>query len=305
MTDSSSGIRPEFDPVALPHLLERLARYPDPPWLHTEVASRMAQRLPLIRLQPEHVIQWWAGLGASAELLGKAYPRAHQTWVEPSAEWLTRSRSLQPAWWRRLPWARADRRLVVESDLEGLSGAQLLWANMMLHWVADPSILMARWRQALTVDGFVMFSCFGPDTLKELRALYAANGWGSPQPSFVDMHDLGDMLVQSGFADPVMDQESLTISWPDPGAMLAELRQLGGNVGRQRFPGLRTPRWHRQLCEGLMESRQVAGRISMTFEIIYGHAFKALPKVSLAGETTISLGDMRAMVRRARATDGG
>ena len=38
------------------------------------------------------------------------------------------------------------------------------------------------------------------------------------------MHDLGDMLVHAGFADPVMDQETLTLQLGDAEALLAELR---------------------------------------------------------------------------------
>ena len=55
--------------------------------------------------------------------------------------------------------------------------AQLVWANMMLHAARDPAALVARWQRALAVDGFLMFSCLGPDTLRELRAAYAAMGW--------------------------------------------------------------------------------------------------------------------------------
>ena len=121
--------------------------------------------------------------------------------------------------------------------------AELLWANMMLQWVADPPSAFARWHRALVVDGFVMFSCVGPDTLRELREVYAELGLGPATPAFVDMHDLGDMLVHAGFADPVMDMERLTLTWDTPAALLAELRSLGRNTHAARHAGLRTPRW--------------------------------------------------------------
>jgi malonyl-CoA O-methyltransferase len=148
----------------------------------------------------------------------------------------------------------------------------------------------------LRADGFVMFSCLGPGTLRELRALYAELGWPAATPGFIDMHDLGDMLVQAGFADPVMDQETLTLRWSNPAALLAELRTLGGNTAPDRFKALRTPRWRARLERGLESLAAPDGTIGLSFEVAYGHAFKAAPRLQ-AGETTVSLDDMRAMVR--------
>jgi malonyl-CoA O-methyltransferase len=156
---------------------------------------------------------------------------------------------------------------------------------------------MARWQHALAPDGFLMFSSFGPDTLRELRELYARLGWPTPTPAFVDMHDLGDMLVHAGFADPVMDQETLTLRWRDPRALLAELRGLGGNAAPDRVHGLRTPRWHAQLLRELEAIAAPDGSIGLSFEVAYGHAFKAAPRLRAGEATTVSLDDMRAMVR--------
>ena len=115
----------------------------------------------------------------------------------------------------------------------------MLWANMALHLSADPQALMGEWQRALATDGFLMFSCLGPDTLRELRALYAALGWPPPSHEFTDMHDWGDMLVQTGFAEPVMDMERITLSFATPQRLLRELRELGANLHPERFPALR------------------------------------------------------------------
>jgi malonyl-CoA O-methyltransferase len=158
-------------------------------------------------------------------------------------------------------------------------------------------VLIERWHGLLRVDGFVMFSCLGPGTLRELRALYARLGWPAPTPGFIDMHDLGDMLVHAGFADPVMDQETLTLQWDSPGALLAELRSLGTNAAPDRIAGLRTPRWRERLERELESLAGPDGKIGMSFEVAYGHAFKAGPRIRPGESTTVSLDDMRSMVR--------
>ena len=114
------------------------------------------------------------------------------------------------------------------------------------------------------------------------------------------MHDLGDMLIEAGFADPVMDQETITLTWPTAEAMLAELRQLGGNVSLQRPAGLRTPRWRQRLLQALGDGADAQGRVSLAFEIVYGHAFRPPPRLRLAARTEVPLDDLRAMARAGR-----
>src|SRR4051794_17865728 len=289
-----------FDSIATAAALRRLARAPAPPWLHVEVARRMAERLEFIRVQPDWLIDWWSFLGAGSDVLQRVYPQAGRIIVEPTVELLARSRAAaERPWWAKLGRGRPLPELLLEGD-DIQARVQLVWANVMLHAVADPPALFERWERLLGADGFVMFSCLGPGTLRELRALYAWLGWPSPTPSFIDMHDLGDMLVHAGFADPVMDQETLTVRWTDPEKLLDELRGLGGNAAPGRFQGLRTRRWRARLEEELAASAGADGRITMRFEVAYGHAFKALPRVPAGQPTTVSLDEMRGLVRSRR-----
>jgi malonyl-CoA O-methyltransferase len=254
----------------------------------------MAERLPIIKLRPQRVLDWWALLGGSGDVLAAAYPRARRTAVEPPS--LARGPAHSAPWWSARRWRAAPSALVDDAVPDG--DAQLLWANMMLHAAADPQAVFARWHRALAVDGFVMFSTLGPDTLRELRELYRACGWPAPMAELVDMHDLGDMLVHAGFADPVMDQEQITLTWATPQALLDELRTLGGNAHPQRFAGLRTPRWRDRLCAALRETADADGRVHMRFELVYGHAFKPPPRVRVAEETRVSVEDLKTMARR-------
>ena len=284
--------------------------------MHGEVARRMAERLPVVRLQPQHIIDWGAHLGASRALLEQAYPRATVTAVEPDeGRRAATALALQAPWWSPRRW-RASAGVGVGSGagsgagsvcVEGAvspAAAQLVWANMGLHGAIDPQAVMAQWHRALQIDGFLMFSTLGPGTFDGLRALYQRAGWGAPHAPFVDMHDLGDMLVAAGFADPVMDQETLTLNWASAAALLAELRQLGGNVDPDRFAGLRTPRWKQQLCTRLGATAGPGGRVSLSVEVVYGHAFRAAPSWRLGAETQVPLAELRSAIRAGRRQGG-
>jgi malonyl-CoA O-methyltransferase len=305
MPDPSPKRTRHIDEVAVQRALRRLASQATAPWLHQEVARRMAERLAIIKLQPERLVDWWSFTGAGAEVLAAAYPKSQRLEVEPTQELVNRSQQIHAkSWWSKLwspPWrSAADGATVV---LDGAFEAslteptQLVWANMMLHAVADPPALLNRWQRALSADGFVMFSCLGPDTLRELSALYRRLGWPAPTMNFVDMHDLGDMLVRAGFADPVMDQETLKLSWADAPALLAELKTMGSNASPDRMAGLRTPRWKAKLAAELAHLQGPDGRLYLSFEVAYGHAFKALPKAAPATQTEVSLDTMRSLVR--------
>jgi malonyl-CoA O-methyltransferase len=168
----------------------------------------------------------------------------------------------------------------------------MLWANMLLHRVANPHELLAQWQRALAVDGFVMFSCLGPDTLSELRRLYTAQGWPVAAQPYTDMHDWGDLLLQLGFAEPVMDSERIVLTFETPQRLLQELRGLGRNLHRLRFAGLRGRQWLAQLQQAL-----AAEPLQITFEIIYGHAFKPQPRLQVQPQTVVSLAQMRQSLR--------
>jgi malonyl-CoA O-methyltransferase len=292
---------PSIDPVAADAWQRRApARTP---WLHDEVGRRMQERLEWIRLQPQAWAHWApgrAGLQTHA-LLADRYPRAACYLLEPDPVRARRAiRDLSPPWWRL--WG-ARRPQAVSQLPEG--GVQMLWANMALHLVADPQALLGQWHQALATDGFLMFSCLGPDTLRELRALYAALGWPPAGPEFTDMHDWGDMLVHAGFAEPVMDMERLTLTWATPGALLDELRELGANLHPARFTGLRGRTWRRRLEDELV--RALAGpdgRLALTFEVIYGHALKPAPRLRVAAESRLSLQDMKTLLQTDKKADG-
>jgi len=266
------------------------------PWLHEEVGRRMAERLEWIRIQPKSWADWEparGGIEAHRLVVGR-YRRA-QCWVieHEAVQAAAARRELARPWWRiGAP--------PVHFDALPEAGVQMLWANMALHMAADPQALIAEWHRMLAVDGFLMFSCLGPDTLRELRALYARLGWPPPAHEFTDMHDWGDMLVHSGFAEPVMDMERITLTWDSPECILGELRGIGTNLHAARFAGLRGRAWRRELDSKLETLRDGAGRLALTFEIVYGHAIKPLPRVRVSGESSVSVREMQELLRSGR-----
>ncbi len=282
--------RRAVDDAALRHIRRRLARAAEPPWLHAEVARRMAERLSILRQPPRALVDWYAADGASTAALQASCPQARTVRVQHGDA----QASPPPPWWSPRRWQGPTGLLPAEAVVPG--AADLLWANMGLHGCADPLHEIQRWHGALAVDGFLMFSTLGPGTLVRLREVYTAHGWPPPFAPFVDMHDLGDMLVQAGFADPVMDQETLTLTWPDGVSLLAELRGLGGNADPARHAGLRTPRWRQALALALQPA--AGERCALTFEVVYGHAVRPRPRPRVAPETRVGLEDMRSILRR-------
>lgn len=297
---------PTIDPQASWRWAQRPWR-PESPWLHEEVARRMAERLDVIRLQPTHWIDWEPSNGGlqAHQSLCQRYPEASVLALEPVAQ---RASALQQAW-RRSWWQRlmrpAPARVVQTTAPRGQ--AQMLWANMLLHQVADPVALIQAWHAALAVDGFLMFSCLGPDTLRQLRALYARQGWPAPAHEFTDMHDWGDLLVQTGFAEPVMDVERITLTFSSPERLLQELRALGRNGARSRSAVPRGRAWHREWLQTVQAELDVnpkgqahtAATLALDFEVIYGHASKAAPRAAQTGATTVPLSEMRERLRAA------
>jgi malonyl-CoA O-methyltransferase len=267
------------------------------PWLHEEVARRMEQRLEWIVAQPQTWVHWEplrGGLQAHS-LIARRYPKS-RSFLLPAltgqaGKAIKSVVKTSLAWWNPARWTAAPVHYGAPPQ-----PVNMLWANMALHMAADPRALLAQWHELLASDGFVMFSCLGPRTLRALHAVYAAHGWPAPTHAFTDMHDWGDMLVQAGFADPVMDTEQLYLTFATPQRLLTELRELGRNLHPQRFAALRGRGWLQQLHTALQAhlcDPTEEGRLKLDFEIIYGHAIKPTARMVVQAQSHISLQQMR------------
>lgn len=291
---------PDLDPVAA--MRWRYRRRPQTPWLHEEVAQRMESRLDWITVKPASWVHWSPLLGGleAHRRLTQRYPdsvvhlqgdqvdvaRRLLHTARPSGLW---------AWMHR--WTGST-----GAPLQVPTDVDMVWANMALHLHSHPLALLVKWHALLKVGGFVMFSCIGPDTARELQALYDRHGWGPALHPLTDMHDWGDMLLESGFADPVMDMERITLTYSSAEALLDDCRAWGRNLHSQRHPRLRGKAFRQQLLHAIEHEwpRSADGHLCATVELIYGHAFKPSPRLPLAAESAVSLGDMRKMLRTPR-----
>ena len=166
-------------------------------------------------------------------------------------------------------------------------GVDLVWSNLALQWIDAPPQALAEFHRVLAVGGLLSFTTFGPDTLRELRSAFAGVDAATHVNRFVDMHDLGDMLVEAGFADPVMDMEMLTLTYADATALMRELKSLGAhNVTSSRPRGMMgRGRWLRMLAA--LKAFRRDGRLPASFEVIYGHAWKPSPRVVPDGRAIV------------------
>ena len=290
-SDAPSTTPPTIDPVAA----QRWARLRSDasPWLHEEVARRMAERLQWIRLQPAAWLDWAPLRGGllGHGLVTQKYPKSQCYVQEASVEWSSVAiKNIASPWWSAGRWMRSQPRAGLPPD----ASADMVWANMALHTADDPQGLMRQWHRALAPQGFLMFSCLGPDTLRELHALYARLDWPPPAHACTDMHDWGDMLAGVGYAEPVMDMERISLSFETPERLLNELRELGRNLHPARFAALRGKAWRAQLCEALQA--ELGQPLVLSFEVIYGHAIKPTPRAKVSELSAVSLQDMRAML---------
>ena len=269
-------------------------------FLYGEVARRMDERLRLVRLEPAQLLDAGCGAGAQIPLLHARYPNAHLLGQDLNAGLLKHAqqsaRNIYPRGWRE--WVgrlrgRPPATSWIQQDLAqtGLApeSLDLVWSNLALHWHPAPHEVLQEWGRIIRPNGLVFFSCFGPATMQELRQALITAGLTTATPSFVDMHDFGDLLIEKGFADPVMDQEVLTLTYDTPEKLLRDVKNLGGNPALGRKATLTTRRWRQRLLDALELQRRPDGRIHLTIEVAYGHAWRSAARRGQSGETRISV----------------
>jgi malonyl-CoA O-methyltransferase len=293
----------DLDQAQVRRAFERAAAtYDEAAVLQREVGQRMAERLGFVRMQPVTILDAGCGTGVALGELHARYPDAHLIGLDlafnmtlaardRAATAARSARSLLGRVLGPLAPARELRPWCICGDIASLpikaASIDLIWSNLSLQWVGDPQESFAEFRRVLRVGGLLSFTTFGPDTLKELRAAFLAADRATHVGRFIDMHDLGDMLVHAGFADPVMDMESLTLTYADAIGLMRDLKAIGAhNVTAGRPRGMMgRQRWQRMLAA--LEATRREGRLPASFEVVYGHAWKPEPRMTDDGRAII------------------
>ena len=284
----------EIDQAAARRRFERAAAtYGEAQVLAREVEGRMAARLEYIRHDPRCVLDAGCGTGEGLDLLGKRYPKARLIGVDIAPAMACRARRARTIVARARDYLARVQRSHVCADLVRLplagESVGMVWSNLALAWAADPIAALAEIWRALEPRGLLMFSTYGPDTLKELRGAFAVVDGYAHVHRFLDMHDLGDMLVGAGFADPVMDMDVVTLSYADVAALVRDLRLSGqSNVAAGRRRGLMAPGAWAGMAAAYDTLRRDQ-RLPATFEIVYGHAWKGTQRPRKRGPQVVNV----------------
>lgn len=272
--------------VDQPQVLQQLCRavnlgYDDP--LAREIATRMQERLDYVQIEPSAVLDLGAGAGRCAATLITRYPKALLSLLDVSPALLppppksALSQSSLGKWLTRYRHFSSTHPVSVRADAAHIplsnNSQGLVWSNLLLPWVADISAVIEETHRVLQVGGLLMFSTLGPDTLRELDTLF--DDAYPHRHQFPDMHDLGDLLGRSGFADPVVDMEYLTVEYAQMETLISDIRRAGAGLAHPQRKRCLSGRGLKSRLDEAWNRLSKDGRFVVRFEVIYGHAWRA------------------------------
>lgn len=241
--------------------------------LQREIADRMLERLDYVRLEPRLVLDLGAGTGYAIEALQKRYRKARILALDFAVGMLRQAR-------RRGSWLNRPR--CVCADVESLpladASVDLVFSNVVLQWCNDIHRTFEECLRVLKPGGLLMFSTFGPDTLRELRDAWAATDGFSHVSPFLDMHDVGDALMRARFSDPVIDAERLTVTYDQVRDLMRDLKGIGAHNATSERPRGLTGRRRLAAVEQAYEIHRRDGRLPASYEVVQGHAWAPLQR---------------------------
>jgi malonyl-CoA O-methyltransferase len=255
--------------------------------LQNEVCRRLLEKLEIVKITPERILDAGAGTGLAIPPLFARYKKAQVVALDLSENML--KKSARHGGLFRTPH-------LVCADVEQLPFADnvfdLVFSSLSMQWCNDLNAAFLEARRVLKPGGLFVFSIFGPDTLKELRHSWDKVDGANHVNRFIDMHDIGDALLQDGFAEPVMEAEMMTVTYDSVDEIMHDLKAIGANVTAQvtgREPesspvpraghtgqsgkGLGGKSALQALRDNYEHFRQ-DNLLPASYEIIYGHAWQ-------------------------------
>lgn len=246
--------------------------------LQREIADRLLARLALIKLVPTRILDAGCGTGYCTRALSQRYPRAQVVGIDIAAAMTARAHTANGPRSTLGRWRRRDRYVCGDAESLPLASASIdmVFSNLTVQW-CNPQAVFAEFLRVLRPGGLLMFTSFGPDTLRELRHAWATVDDAPHVHGFIDMHDLGDALMRIQFAEPVMDMEYITLTYADVVSVMRDLKAIGAhNVARGRSTGLLGKQRYARFVAAYESGRRADGRIPATYEVVYGHAWSPL-----------------------------
>jgi len=244
--------------------------YDDVAVLQREVGQRMCERLQLLKQVPAQILDLGSGTGKHTVALHRIYKKARIVAMDIALPMVKAAKKNKP-WFSPLSYVCGDAEQLPLAD----NSIDMIFSNLTLQWMTDLDATFAELRRILKPEGVLMFTSFGPDTLKELRDSWATVDEYSHVNAFIDMHDVGDALLRAGFAEPVMDVEHFTLTYADTTALMRDLKLLGAhNVTQGRRRTLTAPGRLRAMQQAYEQYRS-EGVLPASYEVVYGHAWQA------------------------------
>lgn len=266
------------------------AEYEQAAKVQHEIGMRLFERLQYLKIKPRFVLDLGCGPGIFSKQLKKYFPQAQIIGLDLAYAMLSSAKARQH-WWKKWPLVNAD--MTAMPFPAGLF--DLVFANQVLHWSQPLSAVITELNRVMNAEGCLMFSTLGPDTFQELRSAWATADSHAHANDFADMHDIGDSLLAEHFLDPVVDMEMLTAHYASLPELLRSLKSQGvRNINPARNPGLTGKASWRHFEEEIASYRTEHGKFPLTYEVIYGHAWKGEQRRIKGGtETMIPVSSLR------------
>ena len=252
-----------------------------------EIARRLLERLDFVKISPSRILDVGCGTGFDLSALSERYKTAQIVGLDASLPMLQSGVSERSLMRRVMPFLHTNKSSLLCGDATNLpvksASIDFIWSNLLLHWVDNPAAALREMHRTMAVGGLLMFATLGPDSFKELKASFSEAHQQTNRPAhphthpFYDLHDYGDLLLECGFSDPVMDVDRLTMTYPSLSNLLLDLKRNGGSCAASaRAKGLMGKATFAAM-QAAYTKKAAGGVFPVSFEIIFGHAWKEAP----------------------------